>query len=264
MLVDTHCHLASPRFDADRAAVIQRALDCGVTRMIAISTSMEDLPQVLELAREHEPVFATAGIHPCEVTVSPPAAEVEQRLRSALARPQVVALGESGLDFFHPPPEGWSEADYRRLQREFFQMHLRLGAESGRPVVVHHRGEGCWEAVAAEVRAVAGVRAVFHCYGGTWEAARPLIEGGHLISFTGTVTYKNARALAETARGAAAGSFMLETDAPYLAPVPHRGSRCEPAHVRDTAAFIAQLRGVPPEEVAEMTTRAAVSFFGLE
>lgn len=263
MLIDTHCHLASRQFREDADAVIARAAEVGVTRIIVPATSLEDAPRVLELAECHDGVFAAVGIHPCDVVDTTDPRWLDQ-LHAWAAHPKVVAIGETGLDYFHKPPEGWTWEAYKARQADFFQKQLELAAMVDLPVVVHHRGDGCWEAVVAQVQAAGPkVRAQFHCYLGPWAAAAPLVAAGHRVSFTGIATYKNAPDVAACAAEAEAGAFMLETDSPYLAPVPHRGKRCEPAMVRDTSAFIAAKRGVTLEELAAQTTQVAEAFFRL-
>ncbi len=265
-ITDSHCHLCSGQFRGDVGEVVGRATEAGVARMVTIGTDLEDGPRCVELAREHPPVYAAVGVHPCSVT------EIETddwlaQIRELAGRPKVVAIGEIGLDYFHPAPEGWSEGDYHRRQAEFFTAQLGLAAELGLNVVVHQRDRGnrCWPDILRLIEPFHGkLRAVFHCFTHGWEAAHPLVELGHLISFTGIVTYKSAGQMQACAAAASSGSFMVETDAPYLAPVPHRGGRCEPAHSRDTAEFIAALRGTGAAELAAETEKTADSFFRFE
>lgn len=263
MLIDTHCHLASRQFIQDADEAIDRARAAGVARIIIPATDLEDAPRAFALAEKHPGVFVAVGIHPCSVTDITDDGWLEQ-VAAWSRHEKAVAIGECGLDYFHAPPAGMGWEEYKALQAAFFRAQLRLAEERSLPVVVHHRGEGCWQDAVAAVRAFGGrVRAQFHCYLGTWEEAAPLISEGHRISFTGIATYKNAATTAACAREAASHAFMLETDAPYLAPIPHRGQRCEPAFVRDTAAFIAGLRAMPLEELASLTTRTAAEFFRL-
>ena len=268
MLTDTHCHLASSRFDQDRDAVIRRAVEAGVTRMITIGCDLDDSPSCVELSESHPEVYATVGIHPCYVT------EIEaedwlDQLRRLAGRNRVAAIGEIGLDYFHPAPDGHSEEGYRQRQREVFTQQLELAAELGLNVVVHQRdrdteGTPCWRDIQEIIVPFEGrLRAVFHCFIHDAAEAQKALDQNHLISFTGVATYKSARDVQATAAAVAAGSFMLETDAPYLTPVPHRGQRCEPAHTRNTAEHIAQLRGQLLEQIAAETSAAADNFFRL-
>jgi len=262
-LTDTHCHLASRQFAADADACVGRAVDAGVTRMVTIGTDLEDGPRCLELAARHSGVFAAVGIHPCSVHEITEADWLE-RVRAMARHPKVAALGEIGLDYFHPAPDGFTEAAYHARQADFFTAQLDLAAELGLNVIIHQRDKGarCWDDLRHLLEPYHGrLRAVFHCFTAPWEAARPMVERGHLVSFTGIVTFKTATDIHDCATKATPGSFMLETDAPYLAPVPHRGTRCEPAHTRLTAGFIAALRGTPVDVLAAETNATAEAFF---
>jgi TatD DNase family protein len=258
-LVDSHTHLGSHRFTADLEAVIQRAREAGVEAMVVPAVDLENARQVLAIAEREPAVFAAVGIHPCDVhTVA--GDEWLDELRALAAHPKVVALGETGLDYYHPPAEGFTDETWRAWQKQVLRWHLELGAELGLPVVLHHRES--WTDLVEEVRPFHGrVRAQFHCFTGTLEQARPLVEAGHVISFTGIVTFKNPGSMAAVAAAVPAGSYLLETDAPYLAPSPHRGQRCEPAHVRLIAARVAELRGESLEQVTAETTAAARRLF---
>ena len=260
MIIDTHAHVASARFDHDREAVLERATAAGVGRIIAPATDLADCVKLAEICRRHDGgVFMTTGIHPCDAhTVS--GNDWLADLREHARGPKVAAIGEIGLDYFHPPPEGFDTTSWRRHQAQVLNAQLQLAAELGLNVVLHNRES--WDDLVALVEPFRGrLRAVFHCYTGTLDQARPLLAAGHLISFTGIVTFKNSGVIAQTAKEAPPGSFMLETDSPYLSPVPYRGQRCEPAFVTDTARFVANLRGVTLDEVAENTTQTARSFF---
>jgi TatD DNase family protein len=181
-------------------------------------------------------------------------------LRELAQHPKVAAIGEIGLDYFHAPPEGFDLAGWKAHQAHCLRLQLDLAAELSLNVVLHNRES--WDDLIAQVMPYSGrLRGVFHCYTGTLEQAQPLLEAGHLISFTGIVTFKNPGPAGETARVVPDGSYMLETDAPYLAPVPHRGQRCESAYVADTARAVAAMRGQSAEEVAQVTTETAMKFF---
>ncbi len=262
-LTDTHCHLASRQFAEDVEATIARAIAAGVSRMVTIGTDLEDGPRCLEIAEGHPGVFAAIGIHPCSVhEITEP--DWLERVRTMAARPKVAALGEIGLDYFHPAPAGFTDAEYHARQAAFFTSQLDLAVELGLNVVIHQRDKGarCWAEIQRLMKPYHGrLRAVFHCFTAPWEAAIPMIERGHLVSFTGIATFKTAIAIHDCATKAAPGSFMLETDAPYLAPVPHRGKRCEPAHTRLTAEWIAELRGVTVAQLAAETNATAETFF---
>ena len=266
MITDTHCHLCSGKFDADRDAVIAHAIESGVTRMIAIGCDLEDSRQSLTLAESRDEIYATVGIHPCYVTDIASDDWLEQ-LRGLAAHKKVAAIGEIGLDYFHPAPEGHSEDAYRSLQQEVLVKQLDLAAELGLNVVIHQRDRDtenlpCWNDLQRIIAPYQGkLRAVFHCFIHPLEEAEKILAQDHLISFTGVATYKKAQEVQATAATAPTGKFMLETDAPYLSPVPHRGKRCEPAHTTDTAAHIAKLRNQSLESLAKETTATAENFF---
>ncbi|CAN5357679.1 hypothetical protein BH23VER1_BH23VER1_17680 [soil metagenome] len=262
MLIDTHCHLASPRFRDELPDLVARAAEAGVTRIIAIGTTLEDSRQNIALAEQFAgTVFASVGIHPTDVQGEAGPDWIHQ-LRELAAHPAVVAIGETGTDHFHPPQNGLAIAAYREAQAEFFQAQLTLAADLGLPVVIHNRES--FDTTAGLLAPFHGkVRTVCHCFTGSWENAAPLVAHGHLVSFTGIATFKNAPVIHACVRAAPAGTFMLETDAPYLAPVPYRGQRNEPAFVRHTAEQIAVLRGESLAELAAHTSRTAEEFFAL-
>ena len=258
-LVDTHTHLGSHRFKADVAEVIQRARTAGVTAMVVPAVDLENAREVLVIAEREPDVFAAVGIHPCDVH-SVSGDDWVEELRALASHPKVVALGETGLDYYHGPQAGYTEEDWRAWQKQVLRQHLELGVELGLPVVLHNRDS--WTDLVAAVAPYHGrLRAQFHCFTGTLQQALPLLEAGHVVSFTGIVTFKNPGHMADVAAGVPAGSYVLETDAPYLAPMPHRGQRCEPAHVRHIAARVAELRRQTLEQVAAETTATAREFF---
>lgn len=262
-LVDTHAHLASHAFEAEGEldAIIARAAEVGVSRIVTIGSELADSRRNIEIAAAHEGVYATVGVHPTSVH------EVTQEgwiddLRELTGQPKVQAIGEIGLDFYHPPQDGSPETEWRARQDRFFRAQLDLAVELDLPVVIHQRES--FEAVAAVMADYTGkVEAVFHCFNGTPEVARPLLDQGHYLSFTGIVTFKNARDVQDSARFVPDDRLMVETDSPYLAPVPYRGKRCEPAYTRQTADHIAQLRGISAETLSEITTANAERFFRL-
>lgn len=259
MFFDTHTHLGSRQFDADLDTVLARAAVAGVTRMLAPAVDMENTRKLLALSANLPQVRVAAGIHPCDVDGVSGEAWLDE-LRALAWHEKVAAIGEIGLDYFHAPPEGWTVDDWRAHQARCLRMQLELAVELGLNVVLHNRES--WDDLVAQITPFHGrLRAVFHCFTGTLEQARPLLEAGHLISFTGIVTFKNPGPAGETARVVPDGGYMLETDAPYLAPVPYRGKRCEPAYVADTARAVAALRGQSVEDVARVTTETALAFF---
>jgi TatD DNase family protein len=258
MLIDTHAHLDYSDYDPDRAEVIARATEAGVTEIISIGTRIDSSARAVELAENFPNIWATVGIHPCEVDEAPE--DAVERLRALAQSSRVAAVGEIGLDY-HRLPETPAEAEANKeRQANFFRQQLELTAELGLNAVIHQRDS--WDDTLKILSDFTGkVRGVFHCFGGTIEQAREVIALGHLVSFTGIVTFKNARQVQAAARDVAFDQFMVETDCPYLAPAPDRGKRCEPAHTRRVAEQIAQLRGVRLEEIATRTTETARKFF---
>ena len=283
MLIDTHTHLDFPDFASDRDAVIRRAVDAGVTRMIAIGTNLDTSRAALALADRHPEVYATIGIHPNEATEVPDDAVAQ--LEKLATHPKVAAIGECGFDYHSLPSSkeaaftnvtaaigttapgtesaALADADVKNRQSIFFQEQLDLAAKLGLNVVIHQRDS--WKDTLHTLKPYTGrLKGVFHCFSGDPEQACHLLELGHALSFTGIVTFKNAKTVQEVARRVPLGSFFLETDCPYLAPDPDRGQRCEPAHTRRVAEKIASLRGLSLEETARATTQAAEKFFRLQ
>ncbi len=263
MLTDSHCHLASHRFPAgELPALIERARAAGIDRMVTLATSLGDLHANLRIA-ENPLVHTCIGIHPCDVHHAPDDA-IEQ-LAAFTADPRVCAIGETGLDYYHPPPDGWEDESFRDRQIEFLRRHFQLAAAAGLNIVIHTRdqaGHASFEdALGIYKEFHRATRAVFHCFIGTWENARRVLDLGGLVSFGGVATFRNAGEVRDTARKCPPGSFMVETDAPYLAPQTQRGKRNEPAFVRDTADFLAALRSETPGELARHTSGTASAFF---
>jgi TatD DNase family protein len=254
MLFETHCHLTDRRFDADRAETIERARATGVGALVSIASSVADAEEVAALTRAHRGVWGTAGIHPHQAGQAHP--DDVHRVRELLeGEPHLVAVGETGLDYHY---------DFcpRDRQRELFRGHARLAAETGRPLVVHSRSaDDDTRAAIAEFRGAA--RGVLHCFTGGMELLEEALDAGWHISFTGLVTFKNFRGQ-EALRAVPRDRLMIETDSPYLAPVPHRGKRNEPAYVARVRDGVAAVRGESPEEVERYTTRNAFRFFGLQ
>lgn len=262
MLVDSHCHLAADAFDADRDAVVQRARAAGVTRMVIPATDLASIDAALALCDRYEGVFAMAAIHPTYVQDAP--ADAIGRVRALLDDPRVVAVGESGLDAY------WS-TEHLDAQRASLRAHAALAAESQMPLVIHNRDEKGSEAVARElvgtltdVQADAGGRltGVFHCFGGPPWLAEAVLALGFDLGVGGTLTFKNA-GVAEAIADVPLDRILVETDAPYLSPTPHRGQRNEPARTRLVAERLAELRGVSLDVVAAQTTAAAERLYKL-
>jgi len=263
MLTDSHCHLASHRFSADEIpALIDRALAAGVTRMVTLSTCLENLEENLRIAR-HPAVFACLGIHPCDVADAPD--DAPDIIARHLEDPRVCGVGETGLDYFHPAPDGWDEPRYHARQRDFLHRHFEIAAAAGLNVVIHTRDRSGTasldDALAIYREYHRHTRAVFHCFIANIAHAQLVFDLGGIVSFGGVCTFKSARVPRDTATHCPAGTFLLETDAPYLAPEPHRGERNEPAFTRDTARFLATCRGESLEQLAAHTEPTADGFF---
>ncbi len=256
-LIDTHAHLDFPEYADDLAAVVERARAAGVTRIITIGCDVGSSRRAVAIAEEFEDVFAVVGIHPNAAHEVPP--DWLTSLRELAAHPRVVALGECGLDYHWLPETGREERIVR--QHEVFRAQLALARETGLSLVVHQRA--CWDETLAVLRERVPDEplAVLHCFGGTAAQATEALELGLWVSFTGIVTFKNAADVRISAALIPADRIMVETDAPFLAPTPHRGKRCEPAHVRLTAACLAQVRGLAEDEFAALTTANAERFF---
>ena len=264
MLIDSHCHLASHKFDpSERDDLIRRAGEAGVRAMVSLATCLDDIDDNLTIADTYPQVGVCLGIHPCDVHHAPD--DAVKVIAGWVHDPRVVGIGETGLDYYHPAPEGWEEEVFRQRQRELLRQHFELAKSTGHGVVIHTRdrqGNASFEDAMTIYTPYAGaVRALFHCYIGNEENARRVIALGGLVSFGGVSTFKSARDVLEVAAALPAGSFLLETDAPYLAPEPHRGARNEPAFTALTAARAAEVRGESPAALAAHTEAACDGFF---
>jgi TatD DNase family protein len=283
MLVETHAHLDYPDFAGDFDDVLRRATEAAVTRIITIGTSIESSRHAVDLAEKYPNVYAVIGVHPTYVNEA--SDDVITPLRELARSPRVVAIGETGLDYHSLPSieaakdkkvqvfantlqgetgeqveASIEDGAYKTNQSILFEQQLDLALELGLNVVIHQRD--AWEDTLEIMRPYAGkVRGVFHCFGGSLEQANEVVDLGHLVSFTGIVTFKNGQSVREVAAQIPLDKFMVETDCPYLAPVPFRGKRCEPAHTRIVAETIAAARDVPLQEIARATTATAETFF---
>ena len=260
---DTHAHLDFPDFAEDLPGVLTRARAAGITRIVCVGTDLESSRRAIALAEGDPGLYAAVGWHPNHVSSAP--ADVRPALRELARHPKVVAIGETGLDYYHLPSArgGTAEEDEADKRRQYaaFVQHLELAVELGLNCIVHQR-QSLEDTIAAVAPFAGRVRGQFHCFGGDVASMRRILEMGSLVSYTGIITFKNAASVRETLAATPLGSFMLETDAPYLAPVPHRGRRCEPAHVRETATLAAEVKGVSLEELSVATCATAREFFG--
>ncbi len=263
-MIDSHCHLGSHKFsEAEHEEIVKNAASAGVTQMVTLATDLTDIPVNLEIAERFDNVKACIGIHPCDVHETTD--EFRSQIESLVDNTQVVALGETGLDYFHPAPTGWTDESYRKRQKDFLTQHFEIASRAGLNVVIHTRDksgqESFEDALAIYKKFSQYVRAVFHCFIFDLEAAQRVIDLGGLVSFTGIATFKNPGHVLDVATALPAGTFMVETDSPYLAPMPHRGQRNEPAYTAYTAATIAEARGETLKSLDAHTTQTARTFF---
>lgn len=252
MLIDSHCHLNYKGLVEDQKNVLERARAAGVSGMLNISTRQAEWGEVIATAERERDVWASVGIHPHEADAHQDLGA--RALLDAAAHPRVIGIGETGLDYYYDHSD-------RAAQRALFRVHVAVARESGLPLIVHTRdAEDDTAAILAEEMGRGAFAGLIHCFTASAGFAARMLELGLSISLSGIVTFKNARQLQEIAREIPDDRLLVETDSPFLAPVPHRGRTCEPAYVADTARFVAGLRGVTPERLGETTTG---NFFGL-
>ena len=260
---DTHAHLDYPDYAHDLGDVIARAHAAGVVKVISIGTDLESSRRAIQLAERFSNVHAAVGWHPSNAGQAP--ADIRESLRQLAGHAKVAALGEIGLDYHHLPgregePGAAENKRYKEKQADIFQQQLELAAEFGLNCVIHQRD--AFEDTLAQFKPFAGkVRAVFHCFGENASRMKQVLEIGSLVSFTGIVTFKNGQNVRDTLSATPVEKFMLETDCPYLAPVPHRGKRCEPAYVKEISETAAQVKNCSLEELSAATCRTAGGFF---
>ena len=268
MLVDSHCHIDGEQFEDDRDDVVQRAKDAGVVAMLNVGTGdprTDDLRRAVAVAERYDGVYASVGVHPHDAKLYDDAAE--EHLIDLAKSPKVIAWGEIGLDHYydHSP---------RDVQREVFVRQIRTAKRLGLPVIIHSRDaddetveiltEECRQETLADKDVRVPSVGIMHCFGGTPEIAEKLMDVGFMISFAGNVTFKKAENLRESARVVPMDRLLIETDCPFLTPVPFRGKRNEPSYVAHTAQFLADMYGIPVPKLAEATTRNFLRFFDLK
>lgn len=269
-MIDSHCHLDSPRYDEDRTALLERAWAAGVREIlsIGIGEGPDTMQRALEISREYAGragtprIWASAGVHPHEARLADEAAY--GKLDRLLQEPEVLACGEIGLDYFydHSP---------RDEQKAVFARQMEIAAGRRKPIIIHCRASqsssNAWDDTLAMLKtqwAPTGLGGILHCFGGEQRHADEAMELGFLISFAGNVTFPKAQAIRDAAAAVPLERMLIETDAPFLAPVPNRGKRNEPGWVKEVAVTIAGLRGLEPEEVASRTAANFGAFFGVE
>lgn len=246
MLIDSHCHLEYKGLVEDQAGVLSRAREAGVGAFLNISTKQREWDQVVGTANREGDVFASVGIHPHEAD---PHQDMDRTtLLKATEDPRVIAIGETGLDYFY-------EHSDRDTQAKLFRIHINVARETGLPVIIHTRDAevDTFEILSDEMEKGA-FPALIHCFTASAQFGRKVLDLGLTISLSGIVTFKNAKELQSAAKQVPDHRLLVETDSPFLAPVPNRGKICEPAYVADTARFVAALRGTDPERLAEQTT----------
>jgi TatD DNase family protein len=276
---DTHAHLDYPDYAPDLAEVVARAQAAGISKIISIGTSLDSSERAIRLAEKFPGVFAAVGWHPTEADKAPN--DLRPALREFAKHPKVVAIGETGLDYHHlpssaqggasvpasrlvsslaPPTQSADDARYKSKQAEIFRQQMEVAAEFGLNCVIHQRA--AFDDTIAQMKPFIGrTRGVFHCFGESMERMKKVFEIGSLVSFTGIVTFKNAQNVRDAVAAAPPGKFMLETDCPYLAPVPYRGKRCEPAYVKEISETVAQIKMCSLEELSAATCKTAADFF---
>ena len=254
-LIDSHAHLDGEKFADDRAAVVERALASGVVKIITMGDSLESSARSVALAERFEPIYAAVGIHPEEV--QPMTAATDDRLAAWTAQEKVVAIGEIGLDYY------WEKDEEKRaLQRAIFVRQLDLARQLRLPVCIHDR-EAHGDMMKILKTEGRGLRGVLHCYSGSWEMAAELLKGDWYFGIDGPLTYKNAAKLPEIVQRLPAERILVETDSPYLSPMPFRGKRNEPAHVLYVAKKAAELRGESLEAFARATRENTRELYGI-
>jgi len=252
MFVDSHCHIDFPDYTEGVGPLLDHMAAVGVGHALCVAVNLENFPRVLALAETHANLYASVGVHPDHEEGREPSVE---ELVGLAGHPRVLAIGETGLDYFRMKRE---DVDWQRWR---FRTHIRAARLAGKPLIIHTRNaaEDTLAIMAEEGAGEAG--GVMHCFTETWDVAQVSLDMGLHISFSGIVTFKSARDLKDVARRVPLDRLLIETDSPYLAPVPHRGQRNEPAYVRHVAEEIASLRGIPLAEVEEATSNNFARLF---
>jgi TatD DNase family protein len=262
IFIDSHCHIDGAEFDSDREQVISRAEDAGVEMMLVVgtgdATDFENFTRVVDLAEKHENIFVSIGVHPHDAKTLD--GESESRLiELAKTSRKVIAWGEIGLDFFY-------EHSAREIQKKTFRKQIRIARELNLPIIIHSRDADSEtvEILTEECTNKNFRGGIMHCFGGTPEMAETLMDIGFLISFAGNVSFKKAESLRQSAKVVPHDKLLIETDSPYLAPIPYRGKRNEPAFVVETAKFLANFYNIPLQDLAQATTANFLRLFRLQ
>lgn len=250
-LVDSHCHINFEELHNRIDDVLANAKRNDVSHMLCVSVNLEDFPQVLHLAEQHSHIFASVGVHPCYKDVEEPS---QEKLVDIAQNDRIVAIGETGLDYFRVEDQDMN------WQRDRFRTHISAAKQVNKPLIIHTRNAAEDTMNILKEEGADQCKGVMHCFAEDWEIAKKALNLGFYISFSGIVTFKSAQNVQEVAKKAPIDRILVETDAPYLAPVPHRGKTNEPALVRHTAQFVADLRNIHLDELASQTSN---NFFNL-
>ncbi|MCL4119003.1 UNVERIFIED_CONTAM: hypothetical protein GTU68_029892 [Idotea baltica] len=252
--IDTHTHLDAPDFDEDREEVIQRALNSGIKKLITIGAGygFESAQRAVDLSKQYDEIYASIGVHPHDAKTEPDLSILENLINNK----KVVAIGETGLDFFRD----WAP---KELQYKWFREQIKFAKKYNKPIIIHCRQtpKECFEVLKEEKAETVG--GVFHCYSEDYNYYKEISKLNFKVSFPGILTFKNAITVHEAAKQIPLEDIMLETDAPYLAPTPYRGKRCESSYLVETAKILAEIKNLSIEVIAEKTTSNAIQFFGL-
>ena len=263
MFYDTHAHLGYPDFADELPQVVRRAEEAGISKIVSIGTNLESSRRAIAIAEQFPNVFAAVGWHPSDAADAPE--DIRADLRQLAKHPKVVALGETGLDYYRLPsrkPE-FTPADdvaYKAKQMALFRQHLEVGAELSLNCVIHQR-DSIEDTISALEPFANKVKGVFHCFASDAATMRRILALDSLVSFTGIVTFKNGQNIRDSLAATPLDQFMLETDCPFLAPVPYRGKRCEPAYVKEISEVAAQVKGCSLGELSSATCATAERFF---
>ena len=261
---DTHAHLSRPEFEVALPEVLARAAGSGIARIVTIGTDLASSMRAIRLAEEYPNVFAVVGWHPSHAAEAPE--DLRPTLYELAKHPKVVALGETGLDYYRmssrEPGSASAEVErFKARQAALFHQHLEVAAESQLNCVIHQR-DSLEDTLALFQPFAHRVRGVFHCFANDAATMRRIVALGSLVSFTGILTFKNGQNIRDALSATPMDQFMLETDCPFLAPMPYRGKRCEPSYVMETAAVAAHVKACPMEELSAATCGTAEKFFG--
>ncbi len=253
MLIDSHCHLGFPDFDSERDDIVARAVEAGVQRMVTISTRVARFDAVKAIAEAYEPVFCSVGTHPHSAAQEPDV--TTEQLVDLARHPKCVAIGEAGLDYYY-------DKSPRDIQATVFRRHIAAARQTGLPLVIHSRdADDDMAAILEEETGKGAFPFILHCFSSGRALAETCIALGGYVSFSGILTFRKSEELREVARDLPAERLLVETDAPYLAPVPFRGKRNEPSYVAHTASILAEVKGVEPDALAETTTANCLRLF---